>query len=213
MKNDQYFPFEVQFLSNEDLMEMLFELDAPTAMGVYIMLLIHLRKMDDYVASCKPRSIDAIAYMYRIDRDILEKVIRDFKLFEIDEEHQTFRSYYLDRVMKRLEERRCINTENGKKGGRPKKKSKTSETPMDKGGKPNENQESKEKESKEEKSKRSITTSEREKEKSAEEGESVEGEVLTGVETAEGTMAITVDDYVWDEEEGEWVYKDDYYSG
>lgn len=117
MKNDQYFPFEVQFLSNEDLMEMLFELDAPTAMGVYIMLLIHLRKMDDYVASCKPRSIDAIAYMYRIDRDILEKVIRDFKLFEIDEEHQTFRSYYLDRVMKRLEERRCINTENGKKGG------------------------------------------------------------------------------------------------
>lgn len=66
--------------------------------------------------------------------------------FEVDEEPQTFRAPYLDRVMQRLEEKWRMDTENGKKGGRPKKRAKCAETPATKGRKPNETQERREEE-------------------------------------------------------------------
>lgn len=84
--------------------------------------------------------------MYDLDAGVLQRVLREFDLFVLDEERQMFRSPYLDRVMARLEERRMINVANGKKGGRPKRMESTPETPMDKGEKPNQNQKSREEE-------------------------------------------------------------------
>ena len=88
----------------------------------------------------------AFARMYDLDAGVLQRVLREFDLFVLDEERQMFRSPYLDRVMAKLEERRMINVANGKKGGRPKRMGSTPETPMDKGEKPNQNQKSREEE-------------------------------------------------------------------
>ena len=83
---------------------------------------------------------------YDVDEVAVERVLREFDLFELDEERQMFRSSYLDRVMKSLEEKRKMDIENGKKGGRPKKVAKSAETPVSKGRKPTENQKRREEE-------------------------------------------------------------------
>ena len=136
MKKDQYFNLEVNFLSNDNIVRMMMELDAAQSLGIYMMLLTHLRKADNYEASCCPLCMGAFARMYDLDAGVLQRVLREFDLFVLDEERQMFRSPYLDRVMARLEERRMINVANGKKGGRPKRMESTPETPMDKGEKP-----------------------------------------------------------------------------
>ena len=100
----------------------------------------------NYEASCCPLCMGAFARMYDLDAGVLQRVLREFDLFVLDEERQMFRSPYLDRVMAKLEERRMINVANGKKGGRPKRMESTPETPMDKGEKPNQNQKSREEE-------------------------------------------------------------------
>ena len=146
MKKDQYFNLEVNFLSNDNIVRMMMELDAAQSLGIYMMLLTHLRKADNYEASCCPLCMGAFARMYDLDAGVLQRVLREFDLFVLDEERQMFRSPYLDRVMARLEERRRINVANGKKGGRPKRMGSTPETPMDKGEKPNQNQKSREEE-------------------------------------------------------------------
>ena len=110
------------------------------------MLLLHLRTKDNYEASCRPLPLKALAKRYDVDVDLIGRILREFDLFEVDEERQMFRAPYLDRVMAKLEERRMINVENGKKGGRPKRMESTPETPMDKGEKPNQNQKSREEE-------------------------------------------------------------------
>ena len=132
MKKDQYFNLEVNFLSNDNIVRMMMELDAAQSLGIYMMLLTHLRKADNYEASCCPLCMGAFARMYDLDAGVLQRVLREFDLFVLDEERQMFRSPYLDRVMARLEERRMINVANGKKGGRPKRMESTPETPMDK---------------------------------------------------------------------------------
>ena len=110
------------------------------------MLLLHLRTKDNYEASCTPLLLRAFARRHDLELDMLEKVLHDYNLFEVDEERQTFRAPYLDRVMQRLEEKWRMDTENGKKGGRPKKRAKCAETPATKGRKPNETQERREEE-------------------------------------------------------------------
>lgn len=145
MKKDQYFNLEVNFLSNDNIVRMMMELDAAQSLGIYMMLLTHLRKTDTYEASCCTLCMEAFARMYGLDAGVLQRVLREFDLFVLDEERQMFRSPYLDRVMQALEKRRMIQVENGKKGGRPKKEE-PSEMPMDKGGKPNQNQKSREEE-------------------------------------------------------------------
>ena len=140
MKKDQYFNLEVNLLNDDNIASMMSEMNAAEALGIYVMLLLHLRTKDAYEASCKPVLLKAMARRY-----------------DVDEERQMFRSSYLDRVMKSLEEKRKMNIENGKKGGRPKKVVESAETPVDKGRKANENQKSREEESKEEKSKGSIS--------------------------------------------------------
>lgn len=133
-------------MSNDNIVRMMMELDAAQSLGIYMMLLTHLRKADNYEASCCPLCMGAFARMYDLDADVLQRVLREFDLFVLDEERQMFRSPYLDRVMAKLEERRMINVANGKKGGRPKRMGSTPETPMDKGEKPNQNQKSREEE-------------------------------------------------------------------
>ena len=115
MKKDQYFNLEVNFLSNDNIVRMMMELDAAQSLGIYMMLLTHLRKADNYEASCCPLCMGAFARMYDLDADVLQRVLREFDLFVLDEERQMFRSPYLDRVMAKLEERRMINVANGKK--------------------------------------------------------------------------------------------------
>ena len=145
MKKDQYFNLEVNLLNDDNIAGMMSELDAAEALGIYVMLLLHLRTKDNYEASCTPLLLRAFARRYDLELDMLEKVLHDYNLFEVDEERQTFRAPYLDRVMQRLEEKWRMDTENGKKGGRP-KRAKCAETPATKGRKPNETQERREEE-------------------------------------------------------------------
>ncbi|WP_143864560.1 MULTISPECIES: DUF7833 domain-containing protein [Bacteroides] len=146
MKKDQYFNLEVNLLNDDNIAGMMSELDAAEALGIYVMLLLHLRTKDNYEALCTPLLLRAFARRYDLELDMLEKVLHDYNLFEVDEERQTFRAPYLDRVMQRLEEKWRMDTENGKKGGRPKKRAKCAETPATKGRKPNETQERREEE-------------------------------------------------------------------
>lgn len=141
MKKDQYFNLEVNLLNDDNIAGMMLELDAAEAIGIYVMLLLHLRTKDNYEASCKPLQLKAFARRYDLDLEMTEHVLRGYNLFEVDEERQTFRAPYLDRVMHRLEEKWRADTENGKKGGRPRKPVKSAETPASKGQKPNETQE------------------------------------------------------------------------
>ena len=146
MKKDQYFNLEVNLLNDDNIAGMMSELDAAEALGIYVMLLLHLRTKDNYEASCTPLLLRAFARRHDLELDMLEKVLHDYNLFEVDEERQTFRAPYLDRVMQRIEEKWRMDTENGKKGGRPKKRAKCAETPATKGRKPNETQERREEE-------------------------------------------------------------------
>ena len=146
MKKDQYFNLEVNLLNDDNIAGMMSELDAAEALGIYVMLLLHLRTKDNYEASCTPLLLRAFARRYDLELDMLEKVLHDYNLFEVDEERQTFRAPYLDRVMQRLEEKWRMDTEIGKNGGRPKKRAKCAETPATKGRKPNETQERREEE-------------------------------------------------------------------
>lgn len=146
MKKDQYFNLEVNLLNDDNIAGMMSELDAAEALGIYVMLLLHLRTKDNYEASCTPLLLRTFARRHDLELDMLEKVLHDYNLFEVDEERQTFRAPYLDRVMQRLEEKWRMDTENGKKGGRPKKRAKCAETPATKGRKPNETQERREEE-------------------------------------------------------------------
>ena len=134
MKKDQYFNLEVNLLNDDNIAGMMLELGAANALGVYVMLLLHLRTKDNYEASCRPLPLKALAKRYDVDVDLIGRILREFDLFEVDEERQMFRAPYLDRVMKTLEEKWRINAENGKKGGRPRKTKKRAETPAGKAG-------------------------------------------------------------------------------
>ena len=135
MKKDQYFNLEVNLLNDDNIACMMSEMNAAEALGIYVMLLLHLRTKDAYEASCKPVLLKAMARRYDVD--------------EVGGGG--------GRVMKSLEEKRKMDIENGKKGGRPKKVAKSAETPVSKGRKPTENQKRREEESKEEESKGSVS--------------------------------------------------------
>lgn len=143
MKKDQYFNLEVNFLSDDNVVRMTIALDPAQATGIYLTLLLHLRKKDDYEASCDSDGLQVIAHQYGFDQALVDRVIREFGLFTVDEERQTFRSAYMDRVMKQLEERRRKESERGQKGGRPKTCREKAETPSTKGKEPDEKQKSK----------------------------------------------------------------------
>lgn len=146
MKKDQYFNMEVNFLNDDHVLCMMDEENGAESLGVYLILLLHLRTKDDYEASCELAAVRSLARRYGVAVEAMVHVLHDFDLFEVDEERQMFRSHYLDRVIMKLEERWRQNRINGQKGGRPAKHAKTSGTPASKGQKPNETQEKKEEE-------------------------------------------------------------------
>lgn len=141
MKKDQYFSLEVNLLNDDNIISMLGDLNTLESFGAYVVVLMHLRTKDNYEASCQPGTLKEFARRYNVKLEMLQRIIHDFNLFVVDKEHQTFRAPYMDRVMKKLEDRFKANAENGKKGGRPKKETDTPETPASKGQKPNQNQE------------------------------------------------------------------------
>lgn len=141
MKKDQYFSLEVNLLNDDNIISMLGDLNTLESFGAYVVVLMHLRTKDNYEASCQLGTLKEFARRYNVKLEMLQRIIHDFNLFVVDKEHQTFRAPYMDRVMKKLEDRFKANAENGKKGGRPKKETDTPETPASKGQKPNQNQE------------------------------------------------------------------------
>ena len=54
MKKDQYFNLEVNLLNDDNIASMMSEMNAAEALGIYVILLLHLRTKDAYEASCKP---------------------------------------------------------------------------------------------------------------------------------------------------------------
>lgn len=141
MKKEQYFSFEVNLLSDDNVLSMLGDFDTVEPIGIYVVLLNHLRTKDNYEASCKPGVLKEFARQHKIKLELLLRILHNYNLFVVDEVRQMYTSPYMDRVMKRLDDRMKLYTENGKKGGRPKKKTNTSETPASKAQKPNQNQE------------------------------------------------------------------------
>lgn len=192
MKNDQYFKVEVNMFSSDDLMAMMFEMNSAEAVGIYVLLLLHLRTKDEYEGSCKPVVLKGFAHRHNLKLELVERVLRNYNLFVIDEERQMFRSPYMDRVMKALENRRKIDSERGKKGGRP-RKDKSAETPASKEQKPNEKQKSIEEESKEEKSKGITTVEYNSSNTRAEKSAAVDDVILeTTVDATEVTTDATI---------------------
>lgn len=136
MKKDQYFNLEVNLLNDDNIACMMSEMNAAEALGIYVMLLLHLRTKDAYEASCKPVLLKAMARRYDVDEVAVERVLREFDLFELDEERQMFRSSYLDRVMKSLEEKRKWTSKTVKKEGVRKRWQKVLKRPSVKGENP-----------------------------------------------------------------------------
>ena len=54
MKKDQYFNLEVNLLNDDNIASMMSEMNAAEALGIYVILLLHLRTKDAYESSCKP---------------------------------------------------------------------------------------------------------------------------------------------------------------
>lgn len=136
MKKDQYFNLEVNLLNDDNIASMMSEMNAAEALGIYVILLLHLRTKDAYEASCKPVLLKAMARRYDVDEVAVERVLREFDLFELDEERQMFRSSYLDRVMKSLEEKRKWTSKTVKKEGVRKRWQKVLKRPSVKGENP-----------------------------------------------------------------------------
>ena len=82
MKKDQYFNLEVNLLNDDNIAGMMLELGAANALGVYVMLLLHLRTKDNYEASCRPLPLKALAKRYDVDVDLIGRILREFDLFE-----------------------------------------------------------------------------------------------------------------------------------
>ena len=73
MKKDQYFNLEVNLLNDDNIAGMMSELDAAEALGIYVMLLLHLRTKDNYEASCTPLLLRAFARRHDLELDMLER--------------------------------------------------------------------------------------------------------------------------------------------
>lgn len=48
MKKDQYFNLEVNLLNDDNIASMMSEMNAAEALGIYVILLLHLRTKDAY---------------------------------------------------------------------------------------------------------------------------------------------------------------------
>lgn len=105
MKNDQYFPLEVNMQSNEKVACLTKKLGAK-GFGIYILLLIELRKHNHYL--CGEATLKVLAKRNQLTFKSVENVVNNFGLFEWVEHDDIMciSSPYLHRVMIPLEEYR-----------------------------------------------------------------------------------------------------------
>lgn len=109
MINDQYFQMEINIMHDDYICQLIDEMDM-RGFGVYIGLLIELRRRNDY--KCLLNSLKSIARFMNVTEEVLRKVVEDYNLFEIENDY--FSSPYLRRVMEPLEKKRQKQSEAGK---------------------------------------------------------------------------------------------------
>ena len=105
MKKDQYFPLEVNILSDEKMSYMMDKYSLK-GLGAYIVLLLELRKDNNY--RCNETVLRMLSRTHRTKPEILLSIVRDFGLFEYNDDKGLIQisSPYLNRVMEKLDEMR-----------------------------------------------------------------------------------------------------------
>lgn len=153
MKNDQYFPLEVN-LEKDERMAIVIEKHGFEGIGIYTALLMELRRHNNY--RCGFTSIRIFARTYGVTFKKIESFIRNYGLFELTGEGDdlVISSPYLDRVMQKLEQKREKCSEAGKKGSASVGRASNGRFTVDDGTV----KKSKEEKSKEEKSKENTAT-------------------------------------------------------
>ena len=101
MKKDQYFPHEVNLRQTSEFMHLI-EKEGIAGYGIYWGIIEYLRSQDDYIGDL--RVMKALAYQLRTTINKLEKVLKNYGLFEISE--LTFHSLKLLELMEPLEKKR-----------------------------------------------------------------------------------------------------------
>lgn len=114
MKNDQYFPFEANMFDDDRLCKLIEDMGME-GVGIYVTLLAELRRRDHY--RCNMQSLPRIARNMSTSMDKLLMVIVDYNLFQLkgNFEKGTLSSFYLDRVMTPLDDKRKQRKKTSKK--------------------------------------------------------------------------------------------------
>lgn len=103
MKNDQYFRLEANIMANDNVLSLI-ELMGMEGYGIYISLLGELRQRDDY--RCAFNSLAALARRWNTGLEQVRSVVLNFDLFEATSDDLFFSSFYLNQVMRSLDEKR-----------------------------------------------------------------------------------------------------------
>ena len=111
MKKDQYFPHEVNLRQTSEFMHLI-EKEGIAGYGIYWGIIEYLRSQDDYIGDL--RVMKALAYQLRTTIYKLEKVLKNYGLFEISE--LTFHSLKLLELMEPLEKKRRTLDGNSSEG-------------------------------------------------------------------------------------------------
>ena len=111
MKKDQYFPHEVNLRQTSEFMHLI-EKEGIAGYGIYWGIIEYLRSQDDYIGDL--RVMKALAYQLRTTIYKLEKVLKNYGLFEISE--LTFHSLKLHELMEPLEKKRRTLDGNSSEG-------------------------------------------------------------------------------------------------
>lgn len=114
MKNDQYFNLEANIMDNDNVC-LLIEKHGMEGFGIYIALLLELRRRDDYYSSMQ--TLPRMARNMCVDTGKIKKIITESNLFCLhgDTGAEVFTAPYLDRVMKSLDAVRRNRKITGKK--------------------------------------------------------------------------------------------------
>ncbi|NDV63761.1 Lin1244/Lin1753 domain-containing protein [Bacteroides sp. 224] len=119
MKENFYFPLETNIVKDERVATIIEKYGAK-GMGSYIMLLIELSNHANN--RCKLSNIRSIIRAYKLNRNLIEDLIQNHALFELinnEEDGEVYLSSpYLNRLLKRLNEKKNQCAAAGKKGAK-----------------------------------------------------------------------------------------------
>ena len=76
MKKDQYFNLEVNLLNDDNIASMMSEMNAAEALGIYVMLLLHLRTCLLYTSSTWGKG--EMNYAYALENMSIDKVGKQY---------------------------------------------------------------------------------------------------------------------------------------